>query len=68
MCCLPGQFPGCPVPEIAMHIGIFFIDPLWIVISAPAILLSLWAQFRVKSNFQKFAQIGVRQKDRLDDK
>ena len=36
-----------------------FFDPLYFVFLAPAILVGLWAQFRVKSNFAKAAKIAA---------
>ena len=32
-------------------------DPLYIILMAPAIVLMLWAQHKVKSTFQKFSQV-----------
>jgi len=37
----------------------FFHDPLYLIATAIGLVLSLWAQFRVKSAFARFAQIGV---------
>jgi Zn-dependent membrane protease YugP len=34
-------------------------DPMYFLIVAPAILLSLWAQFKVKSTFSKYSHIGT---------
>ena len=34
-----------------------FIDPLYIVIALPGILLALWAQWKVKSTFNKYAKV-----------
>ena len=36
-----------------------FFDPLYFVFLAPAILLGLWAQFRVKSNFAAAAKVAA---------
>ncbi len=36
----------------------FFFDPLYFVFALPALLLGLWAQSRVKSNFRKYSQVG----------
>ena len=38
----------------------FFIDPLYIALALPGLLLGLWAQYRVKSTFSKYAQVGTR--------
>lgn len=35
-------------------------DPLYLSLTIPALLLSLWAQYRVKSTFSKFSRVGVR--------
>jgi Zn-dependent membrane protease YugP len=34
-----------------------FFDPLFLMLSAPALLLSLWASFRVKSTFSRYSQV-----------
>lgn len=34
-----------------------FFDPLYLLMIAPALLLSLWAQFRVKRNFARYQQV-----------
>lgn len=36
------------------------LDPLYLILTLPALALSLWAQFRVKSTFAKYAKVGVR--------
>ena len=35
-------------------------DPLFLALTIPALLFSLWAQFKVKSTFKRFAKVGVR--------
>ena len=35
----------------------FFIDPLWLLVSLPGLALSLWASFRVKSTFKRYSQV-----------
>lgn len=37
----------------------YFIDPLYIALALPGLLLGLWAQFRVKSTFRRYAQVGT---------
>lgn len=37
-----------------------FFDPLYLVIAAPALVLSLWAQMRVKSAFAKYGKVANR--------
>ncbi len=37
----------------------FFIDPMYILFSLPAILLALFAQARVKANFAKFSKVAT---------
>ena len=37
----------------------FFIDPLYIALALPGLLLGLWAQWRVKSTFHKYADVGT---------
>ena len=34
-----------------------FIDPLYIIMILPALLLAMWASWRVKANFKKYSQI-----------
>ncbi|MBI2815436.1 MAG: zinc metallopeptidase [Acidobacteria bacterium] len=34
-----------------------FFDPLYFIVLAPGLLLSLWASFRVKSAFKKYSQV-----------
>ena len=34
-----------------------FFDPIYFIVIAPALLLSLWASFRVKSNFKKYSRV-----------
>ena len=36
------------------------IDPLYLLMLAPAMLLAAWASLRVQSNFARYSQIGVR--------
>lgn len=36
-----------------------FFDPLYLLLAAPGILLGLYAQFRVKSTFTRFSQVGT---------
>lgn len=35
----------------------FFFDPLYLIISLPALLLGFWAQMKVRSAFQKYSQV-----------
>jgi uncharacterized protein len=35
----------------------FFIDPIYIIISIPALLLGMWAQMKVRSAFQKYSKV-----------
>jgi hypothetical protein len=35
----------------------FFFDPLYLLFSLPALLLGLWAQWRVQSAFKRFSQV-----------
>ena len=37
-----------------------FFDPLYMLLTAPALIFSLWAQYRVTSTFKRYSQIGVR--------
>ena len=37
-----------------------FLDPMWFLFAAPGFLLALWAQWRVKSNFKKYSEVGTR--------
>jgi len=36
-----------------------YFDPLYLIMVAPAFLLSLWASWRVKANFNKYSKIGT---------
>ena len=38
------------------------VDPLYLIMMAPTILLMLWAQHRVKSTFQKYSQVPNQQR------
>lgn len=35
-------------------------DPLYLLLTAPALILSLWAQCKVQSTFKRFSNVGVR--------
>ncbi|MCL5074559.1 MAG: zinc metallopeptidase [Chloroflexi bacterium] len=35
----------------------YFIDPLWIIVSLPALLLMLYAQFKVRGAYSKYSQV-----------
>jgi Zn-dependent membrane protease YugP len=35
----------------------FFLDPLYLVFALPGLLLALWAQFKVKNTFARYAQV-----------
>ncbi len=37
----------------------FGIDPLYIAFAIPGLLLGFWAQWRVKSTFRRYAQVGT---------
>jgi len=37
----------------------FYIDPLYLILAAPGIVLGLWAQWRVRSTFNEYSQIGT---------
>jgi Zn-dependent membrane protease YugP len=37
-----------------------FFDPMYLVFAAPALLLALYGQARVKSNFNKYSKVGTR--------
>lgn len=46
-----------------VHLGLFygfFFDPWFWVFTGPTLLLSLYAQFKVKSTFGHYAKVGVR--------
>ncbi|HEX6883794.1 MAG TPA: zinc metallopeptidase, partial [Planctomycetota bacterium] len=38
----------------------FLFDPLYLVLTGVGLAITLWAQFRVKSTFARFQQVGVR--------
>ena len=38
----------------------FFVDYWYLILVVPALLVSIWAQFKVKSTFQKYSQVGTR--------
>jgi Zn-dependent membrane protease YugP len=35
-------------------------NPLYLLLTAPALIFSIWAQFRVKSTFHRFERVGLR--------
>ena len=37
----------------------FYIDPLYIIIVLPAMLVALWAQYRVTSTFHKYSRVAI---------
>lgn len=37
----------------------FFIDPLYLILAAPGLVLGLWAQWRVKHTFTRYAEVGT---------
>lgn len=37
----------------------FYIDPLYLILAAPGLLLGLWAQWRVRSTFRHYAEVGT---------
>jgi Zn-dependent membrane protease YugP len=38
----------------------FYLDPLYLIVVGPFMLLAAWASIRVKSTFARFASVGVR--------
>lgn len=38
----------------------FYFDPLYLVLTLPALAFSIWAQVRVKSTFHKYERVGLR--------
>ena len=38
----------------------FYIDPLYIIIVMPAMLVAFWAQFKVNSTFNKYSRVATR--------
>ena len=38
----------------------FFQDPLYLAVTLIGLALTLWAQFKVKSNFARYSRVGVR--------
>ena len=37
-----------------------FLDPLYVLLAAPGLLLGLWAQWKVRSTFERYAQVPTR--------
>ena len=37
-----------------------YFDMWYLVLVVPALIISLWAQIKVKSTFKKYSKIGVR--------
>lgn len=37
----------------------FFFDPVWFIFALPAMLFAMWAQWQVKSSFQKWSQVAT---------
>ena len=35
----------------------FFIDPLYLLLAIPPLLLGMWAQFRVQSAFKQYSRV-----------
>src|SRR5689334_18527747 len=35
----------------------FFMNPLWLMLIGPCVLLALYAQYKVKSAFEKYSQV-----------
>src|SRR5262245_40077254 len=62
----PFAIPRGPLLEVPSACGVpttmpfFFYDPLYMGAMAIGLVLSLWAQMRVKSTFGRFSQVGVR--------
>lgn len=40
-------------------LGFLFFDPLFMLLSIPGLLLSLWAQARVKSAYHRWGRVGI---------
>ena len=40
-------------------LSFFIFDPLYLVLTAPALIFSIWAQYKVKSTFKRYEQVGV---------
>ena len=38
----------------------FFYDPLYLAVTAIGVVITMWAQFKVKSNFARYSKVGVR--------
>ena len=38
----------------------FYFDPLYLILTLPALIFSAWAQYKVTSTFKRFSQMGVR--------
>jgi Zn-dependent membrane protease YugP len=36
------------------------LDPLYVILTLPALIFSIWAQFKVKSTFHRYSKVGVR--------
>ncbi len=45
----------------------FWFDPLYFVFTLPALLLALWAQYKVRSTYEKYAKIANMQRVTGDD-
>lgn len=37
----------------------FYIDPLYLLLAAPGLILGLWAQWRTKSTFTRYSEVGT---------
>lgn len=37
----------------------FYIDPLYLLLAAPGLLLGLWAQWRTQSTFRRYSEVGT---------
>lgn len=51
--------PAAPLPRGPSRPVPMFFDPVYFAYTVPPMLLGFWAQHRVKSTFQKYAQVAV---------
>ena len=56
----PPNNDGVPIATAPTGLQAMFSDLQYLVFTIPALLFSLWAQWKVRSTFHEFAKVGVR--------
>jgi uncharacterized protein len=45
------------VPTLVAVEGVVFFDPMWFLFALPGMLLAMWAQFKVRSAFDRYSRV-----------